>query len=471
MSNNQKTLFVPVVDQEKLNPHFVLVMTHPARAAARAMLDDVYQEFEDVDGNFLEQFQTTGFDARYFELYLHAYFSRSGFDIDRTHTSPDYIVSRNDLTVAVEATTVNPSQSGALSTSGKSVSDLTADELREYQSQELPIRFGSPLFSKLQKKYWELEQCQDLPIVLAIEAFQDDESLSFSDYALSQYLYGIMQSAEWLSDGSLRVSTFAVESHQSGDKVIPSYFFGQPDAENVSAVLFTNSGTHAKFVRMGYQHGFEAQQVSITRVGFCFNEDPDAMDPTFFSYNLAQPPFVESWGQGLVVYHNPNALHPLAREFFIDAIQVYIEDGQYSAEFPNWHPITSKTVTGYFQPPASVPPPRPPIAIVAISKSQFQATRGMEISNEHPIVMEDGWFSDDTGSFLAVVVRDKIDGDWGYVVLARDEYFQFRPIEFKSDIAHRDDARKNLQFKMADLVRESQRIFPHGVPASQDSDS
>ena len=38
---------------------------------------------------------------------------------------------------------------------------------------------------------------------------------------------------------------------------------------------------------------------------------------------------VESWGQGLVVNHNPNALFPLPRDFSPEAVQAYIEDGKY----------------------------------------------------------------------------------------------------------------------------------------------
>ena len=59
--------------------------------------------------HFVEQFQTSGFDARIFELYLHAYFESSGYVISRTRSNPDFILTRQRATVAVEATTSNPS--------------------------------------------------------------------------------------------------------------------------------------------------------------------------------------------------------------------------------------------------------------------------------------------------------------------------------------------------------------------------
>lgn len=48
--------------------------------------------YEDADGNFVEQFQTTGFDARVWELYLFATLSEVGYVIDRPHPAPDFTV-------------------------------------------------------------------------------------------------------------------------------------------------------------------------------------------------------------------------------------------------------------------------------------------------------------------------------------------------------------------------------------------
>jgi hypothetical protein len=249
----RKTLFEPIVDKTKLNPRFKHLKTAATSEAARLMLDDVFQDFIDPDGNFLEQFQTTGFDARFFELYLYAYFSRSGYRVDRNQENPDFLVERNGTVVAVEATTVNASSRGAVAKYGRKIEDLTEEERREYTLNELPIRFGSALFSKLKQQYWNLPHCTGLPFVIAIEAFHDKGSLEFSDNALASYLYGLRHSASWTKDGKLIITSENVTTHQLGEKTIPSGFFNQPRTEFISAILFTNSGTSAKFTRMGYQ--------------------------------------------------------------------------------------------------------------------------------------------------------------------------------------------------------------------------
>ena len=118
MSSEPKSLFDLVVDPNVVNPSFEARRTQSGSEPARWMLNDIFQEFDDPDGNFVEQFQSTGFDARFFELYLFAYLLRSRFDVHRDHPNPDFIVSRAGMTATVEATTVNPSTSGVLSKLG-----------------------------------------------------------------------------------------------------------------------------------------------------------------------------------------------------------------------------------------------------------------------------------------------------------------------------------------------------------------
>jgi hypothetical protein len=88
MGQSLKALFTLVVDAARTDPKFEHIRTSPGSEPARKMLDDVFQQFHDPDGNFLEQFQSTAFDARYFELYIFAYLSRSGYTVDRTHGGP-----------------------------------------------------------------------------------------------------------------------------------------------------------------------------------------------------------------------------------------------------------------------------------------------------------------------------------------------------------------------------------------------
>lgn len=464
MTKTRKTLFEPIVPLDKRHPLFEILRTSPGREPARWMLDEIYQSFENSDGNFLEQFQTSAFNARFFELYLFAYFSRSGFIVDQSFPSPDFLVSRGDTRVAVEATTLNPSTSGLLLKMGKKISDLEGEELREYEQHELPIRFAGALSSKLQKRYWELEHCKGLPLVLAIEAFHDDAAFMLADGALIQYLYGNDEMGVWDPGGQFRIDSRTIKEHTIGEKTIQSGFFWQPDTQHISAVLFTNSGSSGKFSRMGYQHGIGCDTISMTRVGYCLNPDyANAKDdPTYFSYNLDEPPFVEPWGQGLVTLHNPNALKPLPEDFFAGAIQSHFKDGRLRSDPSHWHPLSSQTVT--FPLPTerakeALQAMRPiQFAVAAISQNQFRESCGFIVPSSVP-VEESGWLVDATSSFFGLVLQDKHDHDWGYMVLGRDAQFCFRSIDMKRSLATRYQARMELQQRMAGFLVNPRRIF------------
>src|SRR5208337_3856216 len=103
-----RDLFVPLVPEDRLHAGFDDLRTGNYAEPARLMMNQVYRDFPDPDGNFAEQLQTAGFDARTFELYLFAYLSASRFVIHRNHPNPDFIVMRSGVTCAIEATTANP---------------------------------------------------------------------------------------------------------------------------------------------------------------------------------------------------------------------------------------------------------------------------------------------------------------------------------------------------------------------------
>lgn len=75
--------FQPVRAPERLNPDFVRLATEEGYSPARGIIEPMMRWYEDPDGNFVEQFQTTGFDARIWELYLFAALSEASYRIDR----------------------------------------------------------------------------------------------------------------------------------------------------------------------------------------------------------------------------------------------------------------------------------------------------------------------------------------------------------------------------------------------------
>ncbi len=102
----------------------------------------------------LEKFQTKGFNARIWELFLYVYLYDAGFEFIHGNAAPDYHLSFYGNECCIEAVTVNPSQS---SDRADAKQPETLEEILELTDNYLPLKFGSTLYSKLQKKYWEKE--------------------------------------------------------------------------------------------------------------------------------------------------------------------------------------------------------------------------------------------------------------------------------------------------------------------------
>src|SRR3546814_9736272 len=60
--------FTPLVPAERLHPTFNILTSQERYSPARDLIAAMMRFHEDADGNFIEQFQTTGFDPRLWEL-------------------------------------------------------------------------------------------------------------------------------------------------------------------------------------------------------------------------------------------------------------------------------------------------------------------------------------------------------------------------------------------------------------------
>jgi len=330
-------LFTPLVPADRLHPDFLTLANGPAFSAAREVIAEMANVFDDPDGNFVRDFQTTGFNSRLWELYLFAALVEEGFKLDKSHPQPDFIASTSVQTIAIEATTVNPS----LGDDGKPVdppqperSEDLAELLRDY----MPIKFGSPLFQKLKKKDWERSHVKGLPYVIAITDFHGPQTMTWSGSALSSYLFGLQLEFRSTPDGGLSWFYLPIEKHTHGTKSIPSGFFDQPDSENVSAVLFTNAGTLPKFNRMGALANFGDPDVRLIRRGTALNPDPQSGVPFQVSIDIDDPSYHQRWADELQVFHNPRTRYPLDGRLFPAATHHFLEDGEIKSyrHAPTW---------------------------------------------------------------------------------------------------------------------------------------
>jgi hypothetical protein len=343
------------VPEGKLHRNFKIIATGDHHAAVRRMIEEVALAFVDVDGNYQKDFQTTGFNARLWELYLFAFLYEQHCAILRDHNRPDFCAAKWGFLFAIEATTVNP-------TDGESPPQPNSEaELKQLRESYMPVKFGSALFSKLQKKYWELKHVKDAPLIFAIHDYCADNSMVWSTPALSNYLYGVNATWKKSADGKLEITENTIPEHVWGNKRIPSGFFKLPGAENVSAVLFSNSATVSKFNRMGVLAGFGLDNVKLFRLGIRHDFDPNASEGIPFHEEVIPGKYEERWSDGVEIFHNPNAVIPIPEDFFEGCAHHYFDGRRRVSYLPDRYVHQSITEVIRIVPdePGSAPQPVP----------------------------------------------------------------------------------------------------------------
>lgn len=314
-------LFDTLVPPKHENAIFKLIKNGIHHSAARAIMQEIANAFVDVDGNYVKDFQTSGFNARLWELYLFAFFHEQRFSISRDFNRPDFLLEKG-VRIAVEAVTVN-------STDGKTAPSPTSEEeLKLLRAEYMPIKFGSALFSKLNKRYWELPHVSGTPFLLAIHDFQSNNSMTWSAPSLSDYLYGLRATWHHGEHGKLHITENRIQEHTWGKKVIPSGFFDLAGAENISAVLFSNSGTISKFNRMGKLAGFGDSRVVMIQKGILHDHNPNSAEGVPFQLLVEPGRYSETWSEGVRVFHNPGARMAVPIELFPRCAHYFLRNGK-----------------------------------------------------------------------------------------------------------------------------------------------
>lgn len=329
--------FANVAKESKLHTRFKYLRDSPSAIAAKRLIEVAMRWYENQDGSYIEQFQTTGFDARVWELYLWAVLREEGHRVEQPKPAPDFLARGLAGDFYVEATTSNPPPTDQV------VPLPTADdEIFDYIHNYLPTRFSGPLWSKLKDKgYWTRKGFDlTIPFVIAIQDFHQDLSMTWSQSALFEYLYGV-RIDEIEINGEAQKVEVPVTELKWGLKILPSGFFTLPESEHVSAVAFNAAGTLTKFNRMGIAAGMGDSNVTVQHEGRRYSKDNTGLQEPFTQ--LVNPGYEEKWVDGLTIFHNPNALNPLPFEAFRGAAHVFEENGLHQQLSPPGHLISSTT--------------------------------------------------------------------------------------------------------------------------------
>lgn len=323
--------------RERLHPTFQLLQDGPRYSPAREIIAAMMRYHEDEDGNFVQQFQTTGFDARIWELYLFAVFTELGFARVPDIQAPDFVLEGLGGRIAVEATTANPSQRNAPPL------PENRDEEVSYQENYIPIKIGRALRAKLNRQvpYWEIPEVAGVPFLLAVQDFHLPGSMRTIVPAATEYVFGVRHS---MVEGHRRIES--IREHRYGEHTEISGFFRLANSEHVSAVVVNPQGTLTKFNRLGFVAGFGDRRLQMLRFGWRrYDNDPVDPRPRRFVEEVHAPGYQEPWVDGMVVLHNPNALIPLDPGLLPGATHEFLQpDGRIMTILPEAPPYIAQTM-------------------------------------------------------------------------------------------------------------------------------
>lgn len=310
------------------SPEFDLLTTTISHLPALMAIGECYLALPNPDANFVPDFQTSNFASRLFELYLIACFREQGLSVRQDHVSPDFFIDKDGDTCWIEAVTAN-SETPRAGGIGDWV--LAPDDCNERLTGGPAERFAKTLRGKLQRNYHVMDHVKGQSFALALADFHESGSMVWSREALPTYLYGLRADIE--GEGPERRAVGTPIANLTGKHSIPAGLFRDPDFAHLSAVIFSNAATLAKFNRMGFLAGWRPPGLTMIRSGILFDRTPGALEPIDFKLSVASDeyqalwPWGEAWCQELEVFHNPLATHPIPFDLIPGATHWFERDG------------------------------------------------------------------------------------------------------------------------------------------------
>lgn len=303
-------LFYSELDKEKLNKNFLAIRED---SYIKKVLNDWAQGFVDRDNKFVTEFQTT-FNSSFWELYLFACFKELKLDVDFSNQSPDFFVEgENNKEFLVEAVIASNPKDGLPEWERENVlHDIELfDKYTEYSNivELATIRLMQALtfkFNKFIDDYSQKDYCKNKPFVVAVAPFEQPFFFTQNTNAIRRALYTFdIPDYEDIDGERFVYGNKKVKAviKPNGTK-LPLGLFLDPKYEGISAVMFSNTATSGK-----------------ARV---LSEDDRLILIAFEKYNdygldkikgvEEKNIYRESLIEGINIFHNPYAKHPLEIE-------------------------------------------------------------------------------------------------------------------------------------------------------------
>lgn len=295
-------LFEPLVSEARLHQNFRSIM-QPGNGFVLDVLSDWARGFEDRDGKFALEFQTT-FNSAFWELYLFAVLKKYGLAVDFSHASPDFCIPGSGLVVeAAIASNANNEEPEHRRDDKEPPPDLNSFNFKSI------LRLSNSLTEKHRKytrSYAQLEHVKRQSYVVAVTSFDQPFSFMACQRPIEAVLHG------YYVDEEQHIATHGREGRLEGEELrrvfkengspIELGLFSSPAFKEISAVIFSSCATLGKVRALSSD-----PNPNIVFTALRYN-------PGGIQSHIVKEPkhrYTESLVDGLRVYHNPFASYPL----------------------------------------------------------------------------------------------------------------------------------------------------------------
>lgn len=311
-------LFTPQVEKERFHPNFARILEKDNEIKNGSLAGESWEQeksilqswcigFPDRDNKFIKEFQTT-FNSSFWEIYLYKLFCDYGFKFNWSYSRPDFLLNTNNIDFIVEATTANKADDERPNEWDKEeplVNPFNAEAYDYYlknmneANRYSMIRLSNAILSKYRKyknDYSKLDYVKNRPFVIAVAPFE--QPFFYHQYCRPimalLYDYYVDEEAYCGNHGDCTcLPTIYLNSiKKDNDAEIPLGFFKDEYMSEISAVVFSCNATWSKLRKC------KKTLMFLTLDGLVMEN----------TYELIE--------DGLFIFHNPYAKHPLDRSIF-----------------------------------------------------------------------------------------------------------------------------------------------------------
>jgi len=282
----------------------------PLYEADRAVVRDWAEGFQDRDGKFVEEFQTT-FNSCFWELYLFAILKRYNLAVDWNLSSPDFVIRTPNANFCIEATTANAAEKKPNEWDRVLTPETVAAMDLDALNHEAIIRLSNALHAKHRaylSTYSKMPQVQGQPFVTAIAPFEQPFFNMQYDRPIRALLYDYyVDEKTYLANPTMYPQGPPVRrlGHVFKDNgaPIPLGLFNGDAMKEISAVIFSCTATWGKVRALCAAQNAAAIYFDVLRSDGPNGEPIPSRSP--------KSGYRETLEDGLQVFHNPYAVFSL----------------------------------------------------------------------------------------------------------------------------------------------------------------